>query len=966
MGRPMPPHSQSDSPLDEERQIIRLQEDILRVAMGRGNARDAAERICRLAEPLLPESVATVLLLNDEGLLDVFAAPNVPGEAQSRLSGLRPGPEAGSCGNAVMRQEPIFVADTLSDNRWRQLRPLALDFGIMACWSLPIRDSQDRVIGSFALSSFVHRSPSPFHVRVLETVASAVSLVLEHRHLQERVQLQARALEAISEGVLVTGADERVLFVNPAFTRITGYPLDEMRGRYCTILQGEDSDAGTKARIRAALSRGEVFHGEILNVRKDGSPFWNELTISPVRDRDGAITHFVSVQRDVTARKAAERELRIAARAFEVQEGILITDAEKRIIRVNDAFSRMTGYASEEVLGRTPAILQSGRQDRAFYQTMWDAIVRDGFWQGEIWNKRKNGEIYPELLTISAVHGEECRDVQYVGYFTDISQRKAQEEHLERMALHDELTGLPNRVSFERSVRGALEADQPLAVGILDLDGFKGINDTMGHQAGDELLQRMAEEFRRVVRKGEGMARLGGDEFGFTVQVRTAHELAAISRRLLAQVGAAARTVSGTPVTGSLGWAVAPADGKDYANLLAHADEAMYAAKASGKSTFRLYGGAVQAAAERRIRVHRDVPRAISRGDLAFFLQPQADLIAGRIDGAELLARWRGQDGRWIFPAKFMPDIEQDTHLARVMGIHVLLEAHQQRERLRTAGKDITLSLNISGRHFLLPEFLDDVAEFCPDGFGLMVEVTESIALTDMSRARKVTDALKERGFRLSMDDFGTGYSSLYYATELPFDEIKLDQNFVRNMHRDSASFAVAGSALLLAELSGKSLVAEGISTPGQASTWLRMGGRRIQGYRLSPPLPERAFLTWHDWFTPRLRDIPPVLPMEEFPLLLFTAGDKDSLVRLARMPAWDCPVGRWLEKRGPRYGELPEFREAVRIHESMHALAAQGTDRDLLARIREMQKCAAALLRAVAADYRNAATHFGAGAGQR
>lgn len=518
----MPLSPQSASTQDEERQLIHLQKDILRVTVGQENVRDTVEHICRLAEPLLPESVATVLLLNDEGRLDVFAAPNVPAEAQLQLSGLQPGPETGSCGNAVMRQEPVFVADTLSDNRWRQLRSLALEFGIMACWSMPIRDSQDRVIGSFALSSFVHRSPSPFHVQVLETVASAISLVLEYRRLKEHVQLQARALEAISEGVLITGVDERVLFVNPAFSRITGYSLDEMRGRYCTILQDEDSDAGTKARIRAALSRGEDFNGAILNVRKDGSPFWNELTISPVRDQDGTITNFVSVQRDVTVRKAAARDLRIAATAFEAQEAIFITDAEKRILRINKAFSRITGYAAEEVLGQTPTILQSGRQDRAFYQAMWDAIVSDGFWHGEIWNKRKNGEIYPELLTISAVHDEESGDVQYVGYFTDITQRKAREELIQRMAFYDALTDLPNRrfleIQIEQSMARAVRHKRLLAVCMLDLDNFKPVNDTYGHESGDEVLAALGKRLPEALRRSDFVARLGGDEFVLLVE----------------------------------------------------------------------------------------------------------------------------------------------------------------------------------------------------------------------------------------------------------------------------------------------------------------------------------------------------------------------------------------------------------------------------------------------------------------
>ncbi len=957
---------------EEDWQLIQLQKRILAAAMGAGDARDIVEQICRLAESLLAESVATVLLLNMEGLLDVFAAPSVPPDAQAQLSGLQQGPEAGSCSNAVLRQEPVFVTDTLNDPRWRQLRPLAVDFDIMACWSMPIRNRQDKVIGTFALSSFVHRSPSPFHIQVLETAAAAVSLVLEHHNLQEKVQLQARSLEAISEGILLTGANEKVLWVNSAFTRVTGYTQNEMHGQYCTILQGDDARADTKASIRAALSKGEDFHGEILNYRKDGNSFWNELTISPVRNPDGEITHFVGVQRDITARKTAEQELRIAAKAFDVREGIMITDAKKRIIRVNKAFTRVTGYTPEEAIGRTPAILKSGRQDRLFYKAMWDSITGTGFWQGEIWNRRKNGEIYPEWLTISAVSDENGEVTHYVAYFSDISRRKAQEEKLQHMALHDVLTGLPNRAQFERSVSALLElvisakenplatssdsgvsdrrASLPsdgtfLAVGVLDLDGFKEINDTLGHSAGDALLRHLAKHFQRIIRADEGMARLGGDEFGFALLLNDPEKLTTISQRLLAQVVAAAHTVTDTPVTGSLGWSVAPLDGSNYATLLAHADEAMYAAKAAGKSTYRIYGGAVQKAAERRIHVHRAVPRAISQGDFVFFLQPQADLVAGCIDGVEMLARWRQPDGRWLFPGKFMPIIEQDTHLARVIGIHALLEAHQLRNRMRAAGKNITISLNIGGKHFLHPDFLEDVAEFCPQGVGLMIEITESIALTDLKRARLVAEALNGRGFLLSMDDFGTGYSSLYHATQLPFDEIKLDQNFVRNLHHDYTSFAVAGATLLLAEISGKSLIAEGISNSRALETWLRMGGRRIQGYSLAPPLPEQSFLTWYDWFLPFARRPLQTLPLEDLPLLLHLAEDTKNILRWAHIPSDVCPVGRWLQRRRKNYGKIPEFQEFMAAHDRLHALAANGVGPELQESIAEIHRLSAQLL---------------------
>ncbi len=953
----------------EKRQLIVLQRSILQTALRTQDPREAVSEICRLAEPLLPHSVATVLLLDTQGILQVYAAPSVPQEAQEQLRDLRPGPEAGSCGNAILRQEPVFVTDTLTDPRWRLLRPLALDFGIMACWSVPLRNQPGEILGTFALSSFESRSPSPFHVEILETAAAAISLILERDRLEEQLRIQSQALESLAEGVLLTDSQGKIRWANARFARITGYSLAEIQGQSCAFMQGPETDPATKAAIRRALDAAAPFQGVIRNYRKDGTPYWNELDIVPVHDRQGTLTHFVSIQRDVSAAKQSEEDLRIAAKAFEVREGIMITDAQRRIIRVNAAFTWTTGYTLAEVRGQTPRILHSGRQDPSFYQAMWDHINNTGSWSGEIWNRRKNGEIYPERLTITAVTNERGEVTHYVAYFTDITRRKQQEAQLEHLALHDALTDLPNRAQFEQQISALLrELRLPstvqqqgtaapherrhrkpahfLAVGILDLDGFKEVNDTLGHAAGDQLLRRLAQEFRRMLRTHEGVARLGGDEFGFHVRLSDPDELQAISERILAMVVAAARDLTETPVTGSLGWAYTPLDGMDYASLLVHADEAMYAAKEQGKSTWRLYHGAVQEAAERRIYVHSQVPRAISQGDLVFFLQPQADLLTGNIIGAELLARWRQPNGRWMFPGKFMPHIEQDTHLLRVLGIHGLLEAQQLRGQLQARQREITLSVNIGGKHFLHRDFLDDVAEFCPDGTGITIEITESTALSDLKRARAIAEALKERGFGLSMDDFGTGYSSLYHVTQLPFDEIKLDQSFIRHWGADYHSYAVAGAALLLSELSGKSLIAEGVSTPRAQEIWLRMGGRRIQGYNLAPPLPKEAFLTWFTWFLPSRTARFPTLALEDLPILFYLYAKPAAIQRLAKVDASECTVGIWIHTRCHLYAHLPVFQAFVSAHETLHSVVQQQKGKtEVLAALRELKQRARGLL---------------------
>lgn len=498
-------------------------------------------------------------------------------------------------------------------------------------------------------------------------------------------------------------------------------------------------------------------------------------------------------------------------------------------------------------------------------------------------------------------------------------------DHQKVLALHDPLTNLPNRTYFLQTGKEALAQAQreqkQLAIGILDLDGFKEVNDTFGHNMGDQLLQSIARRLQDIYRGDDVITRLGGDEFGFHFIIGNAGDLALISERILTAVIGAVATMADMPISGSIGWAIFPGDGDDFNTLFAHADEAMYAAKAAGKSTFRLYGGPVCQLAQQRIWVHQHLPRAIGSEQLRFFLQPQADMLAGRLDGVEMLVRWRREDGRWNTPGKFMSIVEADIHLIRELGIWGFQEAARLRQRFVQLGLDLGVSLNIGARHFLHPAFLDDLEQHCPRGNGLTLEITETAALTDLKTSAKIAVALKDRGFRLSMDDFGTGYSSLLYAAKLPFDELKLDQDFIRNFRHDPASFAVAGAARLLGDLSGRSLIAEGIANPEDLALWMRMGGTRIQGYHLSPPIPENAFVTWHSCLLPRPQSKLTACPLDDLPILIHIAKSSATAPDVFRHTARTCPMGTWFDHKQEKYGQLPSFREAKIVHERLHRL---------------------------------------------
>lgn len=504
-----------------------------------------------------------------------------------------------------------------------------------------------------------------------------------------------------------------------------------------------------------------------------------------------------------------------------------------------------------------------------------------------------------------------------------LGQERRRQEYL---AFHDGLTGLANRAFFEQSVQTAMaraeRARRHLAIGILDLDGFKEWNDTLGHKSGDVLLQEIARQLRGVVRSEEWVSRLGGDEFGLCVTVDHSGDLALLSQRILQSV--ASVHSQDRSVSGSLGWAMHPQDGAHYDTLLTHADEAMYAAKAAGKNTFRLFHGPVAQAVRNREWVQRGFVDAIAQGTVHFLLQPQADLRSHRITGAEMLVRW-GDGERSLSPAEFILDLERDVALMRALGRHALASAVALRDDLRRRRLELPLSVNIGAAHFLHPGLFDDV-ETALDGHsaqGLTIEITESAALDNLDQAVRTIDLLHARGLLVSLDDFGTGYSSLRHAAELPVDEFKLDYQFTRRWRESPQAFAVACSALLLGDLSSAHVIAEGVGTQEDLALWMRMGGQYIQGYLLAPPMTPDAFLTLLQEDFP-LPTVPaPVYPMEDLIFLGYCFRPTSSLFTLKKSPPQQrCSLTQWFTDRGPLYGHLPGFQEAFVAHQTLRQWA--------------------------------------------
>ncbi|MCK9283229.1 MAG: EAL domain-containing protein [Rhodocyclaceae bacterium] len=566
--------------------------------------------------------------------------------------------------------------------------------------------------------------------------------------------------------------------------------------------------------------------------------------------------HWFSVVRDVTKSKRDFERLQLAASVFSSsQEGIMITDRENRIVDVNPAFTRITGYAREEVLGENPGMLGSGRQPPEFYAAMKKALTETGAWSGEMWNRRKSGETYAERLSIDVVRDADGAVKNYVAVFSDISQFKAHEAELDRIAHYDALTGVPNRrlladrleMSLARSKRGG----KLLAVCYIDLDGFKVINEAYGHSVGDQMLIETAQHLHRSLRGDDTVARLGGDEFVLLLgDLTDSRECFAVLDRILEGI-AHPHPIDGTAVSisASIGVAIYPEDDVDADTLLRHADQAMFRAKDSGKNCYRLF----DTDHDRRIKSHRDllanVRDGLAKNEFALFYQPKVDMRQGSVAGAEALIRWHHAELGLLAPAMFMPMVD-NTEMEIPIGEWVIAEAFRQVAAWAKDGLIVPVSVNISGNHLqsqvFLPYLRSQLAaypEVDPAWFGL--EILETTTLEDVGNVSGVIRECQALGFRCALDDFGTGYSSLTYLRRLPAHILKIDQSFVRDMLEDSDDYAIVEAVVGLADAFDREVIAEGVETLAHGIPLLRLGCDLAQGYGIAKPMPAGDIPAW-------------------------------------------------------------------------------------------------------------------------
>jgi diguanylate cyclase (GGDEF)-like protein/PAS domain S-box-containing protein len=559
------------------------------------------------------------------------------------------------------------------------------------------------------------------------------------------------------------------------------------------------------------------------------------------------------VLHDVSERRQAEARLRQAAKVFEsTTEGVVITDLGGKVLAVNHAFGEITGYGAEEALGQNPRMLKSGRHDSAFYQAMWASILKTGSWQGEIWNRRKNGETYPEWLTINTVLDEQRQAVNYVGVFTDISQLKRSEAQLEHMAHHDPLTDLPNRLLLIARLDHAMQRAQrdgtAVAVLFVDLDRFKTVNDSLGHPVGDRLLQEVARVLAHCVRAEDTVARLGGDEFVVMLEGLSDTDFASgVAQKILAALAKPIELDGQTLYIGaSIGISLYPSDGDDPATLLKNADAAMYRSKDDGRNVFRYYSAELTRSARERLSLEAGLRQAIKEQQFILYYQPQIDVASGALVGAEALIRWQHPQSGLISPLRFIP-LAEETGLILPLGEWVLTTACEQLKAWLDAGMPtLTLAVNLSPRQFRQPDLAHrirailDAAELDPAH--LELEITEGAIMEQGEGAVATLHALKDLGVRLAIDDFGTGYSSLAYLRRFPIDILKIDQSFMRDIPRDVHAMEIAATIVSMARNLHLHVLAEGVENEEQLAFLQLHGCDAFQGYLFSPPVPAVEF----------------------------------------------------------------------------------------------------------------------------
>jgi diguanylate cyclase (GGDEF)-like protein/PAS domain S-box-containing protein len=639
--------------------------------------------------------------------------------------------------------------------------------------------------------------------------------------------------------------DYRFLEINPAYEKLTGLGSGIIGRRVLEVLPGTEPywiEIFGKVAMTGVPSLYENYSGELGR--------WYEVwAFSP------KIGQFAVIISEITERKNIEEELRLYSLVLKnSSEGMVVTDADNLIIAVNPAFSKITGFSFEDVRGKNPNMLKSGRHDRDFYQQMWDAINKTGHWQGEIWDKRKNGEIHAKWLTINTIRNEEGTIHRYVALFSDITEKKKSDELIWRQANFDTLTGLPNRDMFRdrlgQEVKKSIRAELPLALLLVDLDQFKEVNDTLGHAVGDMLLIEAANRISSCMRESDTVARLGGDEFTIVIsEISDNTHVENVAQKIIGKLAEPFHLGNETVyISASIGITMYPDDSIDIDALMKNADQAMYVAKNKGRNRFSYFTPLLQDSAQRRLRLTNDLRGALEGGQFGVHFQPIVSLTTGRILKAEAVIRWNHPEKGMVSPSEFIP-LAEETGLINEIGDWVFMESAKWAKRWESQfASDFQVSVNKSPVQFRTEnlhysaKWSEHLQALGLPGGNMVVEITEGLLLNAEINVTDELLRLRDEGIQVAIDDFGTGYSSLSYLKKFDIDYLKIDRSFVYNLETDRDNMALSEAIIVMAHKLGLKVIAEGVETDGQRSLLAAAGCDFAQGYLFSEPVPPEAF----------------------------------------------------------------------------------------------------------------------------
>lgn len=653
-------------------------------------------------------------------------------------------------------------------------------------------------------------------------------------------------IQEMREGALVFFDDEKIIQSNHSANVITGYSSIELHTITFSSLLSNQNDYDS---IREVLQKESHYHGLVEFKRKSGELFKSKVKIS--RTKIGKTSHcFLVVFEKTTYQSRAQKELRVATKIYEnIEEGIVCTDRKGRILFVNPAFEMVTGYLEGEIIGKNPSVLQSGYHQQDFYQNFWKEVNEKGSWKGEIWNKRKDGEIYPEWLTISSIKDQDGQITNYVAVFSDIKDRKEKEDQILKLSTFDRITGTVNSnmlaQEFQQLIETSKKYNQTLAVLFLDLDRFKVINETLGHSYGDLLLKKVASRLKGLLQNKDLIARFGGDEFVIILpNIQHAKEAVHMSEEILSALQQPFLIKDKELfITASIGIALYPFDGDHPDVLIKHAIKSMSNVKSKGRNNFEIFDqDLLPANASRRIILENKLRKAMENNEFVMYYQPQVETKTGFLIGVEALLRWKNPELGMISPGEFIP-IAEEIGLIIPISEWVISQACEEIKRLHVSGyPNLKVSINVSGLHFNQKQFVKNVTSIIQNTninpHLVELELTESVIMPNATDSIDKLVNLKQKGYKLSIDDFGTGYSSLSYLHRFPIDALKIDQSFIRKCTSFSDDAAIVKAIITMAKTLQLKVIAEGVENKKQVNFLRQEKCDIIQGFYLSRPIP--------------------------------------------------------------------------------------------------------------------------------